>query len=170
MCEPNVGYVWACWSFVNPLSLGAGGEGLIYFKHIWRGGLNRDGPGEREGLIQFTKDGGISSPKRTRTQSGKAQVKEVGGHAAEVQTQIRTPSWWKKHPGSIHTKLYRTTYSGDWSMAHSIIYEWTITGGGLKREGVLFTFFYWEREEGLVRERRLRQTNSCLSPKWNNQT
>ena len=96
--EPNVGYVWACWSFVNPLSLGAGwgGGGLIYFKHIWRGGLNRDGPGEREGLIQFTKDGGISSPKRTRTQSGKAQVKEVGGHAAEVQTQIRTSSWWKK--------------------------------------------------------------------------
>ena len=78
---------------LSPLSLGAGEGGLIYFKHIWRGGLNRDGPGEREGLIQFTKDGGISSPKRTRTQSGKAQVKEVGGHAAEVQTQIRTPSW-----------------------------------------------------------------------------
>ena len=78
----------------SSLPSGGGGEGgLIYFKHIWRGGLNRDGPGEREGLIQFTKDGGIISPKRTRTQSGKAQVKEVGGHAAEVQTQIRTPSW-----------------------------------------------------------------------------
>ena len=54
-----------------------------------RGGLNRDGPGEREGLIQFTKDGGISSPKRTRTQSGKAQVKEFGGHVTQVQTSIR---------------------------------------------------------------------------------
>ena len=43
--------------------------------------------------MQFTKDGGISSPKRTRTQSGKAQVKEDGGDAAEVQTQIQTPSW-----------------------------------------------------------------------------
>ena len=68
---------------------GGGGGGLIYFKHIWRGGLNRDGPGEREGLIQFTKDGGISSPKRTRTQSGKAQVKEFGGHVTQVQTSIR---------------------------------------------------------------------------------
>ena len=77
----------------SSLPTGVGGGGLIYFKHIWRGGLNRDGPGEREGLIQFTKDGGISSPKRTRTQSGKAHVKEVGGHAAEVQTQIRTSSW-----------------------------------------------------------------------------
>ena len=44
------------------------------------------GPGEREGLIQFTKDGGISSPKSTRTQTAKAQVKDVGGHAAQVQT------------------------------------------------------------------------------------
>ena len=69
---------------------GGGGEGgLIYNKLTRRGGLNRDGPGEREGLIQFTKDGGISSPKRTRTQSGKAQVKEFGGHVTQVQTSIR---------------------------------------------------------------------------------
>ena len=72
------------------------GGGIIYFKHISGGGgvgLIETGPGESEGLIQFTKDGGISSPKSTRTQTGKAQVKEVGGHAAEVQTEIRTSSW-----------------------------------------------------------------------------
>ena len=71
-----------------------GGGGGI--SNTFRGGgvgLIETGPGEREGLIQFTKDGGISSPKRTRTQSGKAEVKEVGGHAAEVQTEIRTSSW-----------------------------------------------------------------------------
>ena len=73
----------------SSLPSGGGEGGLIYFKHIWRGGLNRDGPGEREGLIQFTKDGGISSPKRTRTQSGKAQVREFGGHVTQVQTSIR---------------------------------------------------------------------------------
>ena len=75
---------------------GGGGGGIIYFKHISGGGgvgLIETGPGESEGLFQFTKDGGISSPKCTRTQTGKAQVKEVGGHAAEVQTEIRTSSW-----------------------------------------------------------------------------
>ena len=31
--------------------------------------------------------------KKTRIQSGNAQVQEVGGHAAEDQKQIRTSSW-----------------------------------------------------------------------------
>ena len=35
---------------------------------------------------------GIGSPLRTRIQSGKAQVQEVLGHAAEDQNQIRTSS------------------------------------------------------------------------------
>ena len=75
--------------------VGAGG-GELFISNTFRGGgvgLIETGPGESEGLIQFTKDGGISSPKCTRTQTGKAQVKEVGGHAAEVQTEIRTSSW-----------------------------------------------------------------------------
>ena len=33
------------------------------------------------------------SIKRTKVDCGKAQVREVGGHAAEDQTQIRTCSW-----------------------------------------------------------------------------
>ena len=58
--------------------------------------LNRDG-GLCEicesGLICFSRDDGFNSPKRTKVDSGKAQVREVGGHAAEDQTQIRTCSW-----------------------------------------------------------------------------
>ena len=151
-----------------------GGRAYLFQTHLggW-GGLNRDRPGERERLIQFTKDGGIISRKRTTTQRGQAQVKEVGGHAA-VQTKIRTSSWWKNHPGSIHTKLYRTPDSRDWSIVQAIIYEWIITGRGLEREGVALTLFYWKRGKGLIGERRpntrLRQTISCWSPKWNNQT
>ena len=33
------------------------------FGRVGWGGLNRDRPGASEGFIQFTKDGGISSPK-----------------------------------------------------------------------------------------------------------
>ena len=36
------------------------------------------------GLIQFSKEGGIISPERTRMQVGKAQAQEVKGHAVEV--------------------------------------------------------------------------------------
>ena len=36
------------------------------------------------GLIQFSKEGGIISPERTRMQVGKAQAQEIKGHAAEV--------------------------------------------------------------------------------------
>ena len=32
-------------------------------------------------------------PQTTRIQIEKAQVQEVGGHAAEVQKQIQTSSW-----------------------------------------------------------------------------
>ena len=68
---------------------------LIYFKHRRRGGgglLNRDGGLCESGLICFSRDDGFNSPKRTKVDSGKAQVREVGGHAAEDQTQIRTCS------------------------------------------------------------------------------
>ena len=68
---------------------------LIYFKHRRRGGgglLNRDGGLCESGLICFSRDDGFNSPKTTKVDSGKAQVREVGGHAAEDQTQIRTCS------------------------------------------------------------------------------
>ena len=42
------------------------------------------------GLIQSSKDDGISSPQKTRMQSEKVQVKE--GQAVEDQKQIRTSS------------------------------------------------------------------------------
>ena len=51
--------------------------------------------GGREGLfnIQFRKDDSISSSYRTRIQSGKVLVQDVGGHAPEDQQQIQTSSW-----------------------------------------------------------------------------
>ena len=39
-------------------------------------------------------------------QSGKAQVKEVGGHEAQDKKQIPTSNWWISHPGSVHTMFY----------------------------------------------------------------
>ena len=32
--------------------------------------------------------------------------KKVGGYAAEDQNQIRTSSWYIKHPRSVHVKFY----------------------------------------------------------------
>ena len=46
---------------------------------IETGGLSETGK-----LIEFSKEGGIISPERTRMQVGKAQAQEVKGHAAEV--------------------------------------------------------------------------------------
>ena len=69
------------------------------------------------GGIQPSKDDSIRSLWRTIIQGGKAQVQEVGGHAAEDQIQIRTSSWLINHQGSVHTKFY----SRDWSI-QSIIY------------------------------------------------
>ena len=63
--------------------MGGGGGGLF----------NRDGGLCESGLICFRRDDGFNSPKRTKVDSGKAQEREVGGHAAEDQTQIRTCSW-----------------------------------------------------------------------------
>ena len=45
-------------------------------------------------------------PQTTRIQIEKAQVQEVGGHAAEVQKQIQTSSWWLNYPGSVQMKFY----------------------------------------------------------------
>ena len=39
-------------------------------------------------------------------QSGKAQVQEVGGHAAEDQKQIETSNMWINQPGSVQRKFY----------------------------------------------------------------
>ena len=52
----------------------------------------------RGGRILFSKDDGISSPQRAITQSKKAQVQEVRGHAAEDQKQIQSYSWRINHP------------------------------------------------------------------------
>ena len=43
-------------------------------------------------------------------QSGKAQVQEVLGHAAQEQKQIQTSSLWINHPGSVHKKFYSRNY------------------------------------------------------------
>ena len=56
----------------------------------------------------------LSPPYRTRVQSRKAQVQEVGGHATENQKQIRTSNWWISHPGSVHTKCNTKLSSRDW--------------------------------------------------------
>ena len=48
---------------------------------------------ETGGLFNFRNNDVISSPCRTTIQSGKAQVQEVLGHAAEDQNQIRSSSW-----------------------------------------------------------------------------
>ena len=81
-----------------------GGGGTLLQTHL-RGELI-----EIRGLIQWSKDDGISSPQRTTIQSRKAWVQEVEGHAAEDQKQVQTPSWWINHPGSVLTKFY----SHDW--------------------------------------------------------
>ena len=79
---------------VTPLISPPGGLFISNTGGVGGGGLlNRDGVLCESGLIYFSKDDGFSSPKRTKVDSGKAQVPEVGGHAAEDQTQIRTSSW-----------------------------------------------------------------------------
>ena len=60
-------YRTSCTSSKSTAGEGAGGGGTRY-----------------RGLIQFSKEGGIISPERTRMQVGKAQAPEVKGHAAEV--------------------------------------------------------------------------------------
>ena len=45
---------------------------------------------------------------KTMVSSGKAQVQEVGGHAAEDPTQIQTSSWCINHPGSGQMKFDST--------------------------------------------------------------
>ena len=78
---------------VSPLISPLGGLGPEMGRG--RGGrlLNRDGGLCESGLIYFSRDDGFNSPKTTKIDSGKAQVREVGGHAAGDQTQIRTCSW-----------------------------------------------------------------------------
>ena len=60
---------------VNSIKPPGGEGGLIYFNHIWGWGSGGGGA-----LFNLAKMIVISSPERTRIQSGKAQVREVGGH------------------------------------------------------------------------------------------
>ena len=52
---------------------------------VWGGG---------GGVISFSKDGVIGSPLRPRIKNGKAQVQEVGGHAAEDRKKTSSTSSW----------------------------------------------------------------------------
>ena len=76
--------------------------GLITFKHIWGGGGGGCGAYLRGGAYLKWQRWLYHSPKRTRIQSGKAQVQEVGGHVTKDQKQNWTSSWWMNHPGSVH--------------------------------------------------------------------
>ena len=125
---------------------------LIYFKHRrWgRGGaglLNRDGGLCESGLICFSRNDGFHSPKRTKVDSGKAQVQEVGGRAAE--------DWSKAN----HAELVVVNKPSRIS-PHEVLQSWLISnavyhlllknnkgkGKGLKREGgLVFIFFPWKR-------------------------
>ena len=46
-------------------------------------------------------DSSVSSPERTRMQSGKAHLQQVGGQTGEDQKQIQTSRWRINHPGLI---------------------------------------------------------------------
>ena len=75
-------------SAVNPLLSGVGGGAYLFETH-WRVGagftcIEEGGVLGRGWLIQFSKGNGISSHKDLcRMQSGKAQLQEIGGHAAK---------------------------------------------------------------------------------------
>ena len=68
-------------------------EGLIYFKHISGGGglIETGGLIESAALLNLAKTMVSVIHKKTRIQSGKAQVQEVGGPAAEDQKQYKLP-------------------------------------------------------------------------------
>ena len=51
-------------------------------------------------------DSSVSSPERTRMQSGKAHLQQVGGYTGKDQKQIQTSRWWINHPGSVRMKFY----------------------------------------------------------------
>ena len=83
------------WNTVNPL-LSAPPGGLMETGGLFYG----------RGLLQFSKKIISVLYKEPECKVEKAQVKAVGGHAAEDEKQIRTFSWWINHPGSVHTKFY----------------------------------------------------------------
>ena len=51
------------------------------------------------------RQGSLYCLAKTMVSSAKAQVQEVGGHAAEDPTQIQTSSWCINHPGSGQLKF-----------------------------------------------------------------
>ena len=67
--------------------------GAYSFQTHLRGSLIETG-----GLFNLEKTKVSVLHKKTRIQSGKAQVWQVGGHAAKDQKQIWTSSWWINHP------------------------------------------------------------------------
>ena len=80
---------------VNPLLISPPPPPLggLFISNAFGGELNRDGGLIREGgSFNLTKMMVSVLHKELRIQSGKSQIQEVGGHAAEDQKQIRTSS------------------------------------------------------------------------------
>ena len=69
-------------------------------------------------------------------QSGKAQIQEIGGHAAEDQNQIRSSSWCKPFRISPLEVLQSWLIN---TFQHFLVKNDTREGGG----GGLLTFFPW---------------------------
>ena len=82
---------------------------------------------------------GIGTPQRTRRLSGKAQVQEVGGNAAEDQKQnlnfqlANKPSWVSPKE-VLQSRLIDTVY-------HLLVNNDKGEGGLIERGVGLFTFF-----------------------------
>ena len=81
----------------------------------------KEGLFERRGLIN--KDDGISSPERTRIQSEKAQLQEVGDHAVEDQ-KLRNFQLVNKSSGiSPHEVL-------QWRLINTVYHLWVTNNKG----------------------------------------
>ena len=84
-------------------------RGLIYFKHIWGGGLI-----ERGALFNLAKMMVTVLHKELEYKVEKLKYEKVGGYATEDQKQTRISSWWINYLGSVHKKFY----GHDWLINH----------------------------------------------------
>ena len=122
-------------------------RGLIYFKHIWAGGLI-----ERGSLFTLAKMIVSVLHKELEYKVEKLKYEKAGGYAAEDQKQTQISSWWINHNESVHEKFYRY----DWLIRHLsyiplvllVKYNKREMGGGLKREGKLINFVPLKRGGG----------------------
>ena len=84
-------------------------RGLIYFKHIWAGGLI-----ERRSLFTLAKMMVSVLHKELEYKMEKLKYEKAGGYAAEDQKQTQISSWWINHNKTVHEKFYRY----DWLIHH----------------------------------------------------